>query len=110
MTPYRLSSIPRRLPSMVWFLASLISNSCELKSSLVMYLITIMFLGWRPLKSIISLPSYNSECIHGLASLAKGHGIDVLGFEVMDRRLEGALGKDLEKQVWFGIFISNQKG
>ncbi|KAJ3310564.1 hypothetical protein HDV04_004892 [Boothiomyces sp. JEL0838] len=40
-----------------------------------------------------------SECIHELRALSQIHGIEVLAFDVMDRRLEGALGKDLEKNA-----------
>ena len=52
------------------------------------------------------LESFRMDCMQQLADLSREHGIEVLSFEVMDRRLEGQLGKDLEKQA--EIVLQNQ--
>ena len=52
------------------------------------------------------LESFRMDCMSQLAELSRGHGVEILSFEVMDRRLEGQLGKDLEKQA--EIVLQNQ--
>ncbi|RKO88043.1 hypothetical protein BDK51DRAFT_35245, partial [Blyttiomyces helicus] len=44
------------------------------------------------------LEAFKTECLTELAEQAAAHGIKILSFDVLDRELEGALGKDLEKQ------------
>ncbi|KAI8901215.1 hypothetical protein BC833DRAFT_535857 [Globomyces pollinis-pini] len=40
-----------------------------------------------------------ADCMNDLLEGARLHGIEVISFEVMDRQLEGHLGKDLERQA-----------
>lgn len=42
---------------------------------------------------------FQSECLKELSELAKESGILIESFDVMERMLEGSLGKDLEKQA-----------
>ncbi|KAJ3126821.1 hypothetical protein HK098_007115 [Nowakowskiella sp. JEL0407] len=44
------------------------------------------------------LDSFKSECLKDLTRQAKAYGIVVESFDVLDRELEGKLGKDLEAQ------------
>ncbi|KAI8894764.1 band 7 family-domain-containing protein [Globomyces pollinis-pini] len=43
--------------------------------------------------------AFKSECMKELQEDARKHGIHVLSFEIMDRQLQGSLGKDLERQA-----------
>ena len=45
------------------------------------------------------LESFKTECLNELMDQATGYGIVVESFDVLDRELEGELGKDLEKQA-----------
>ena len=45
------------------------------------------------------LEAFKSECLKDLASHALEYGVLVLSFDVLDRKLEGKLGEDLEKQA-----------
>lgn len=45
------------------------------------------------------LEAFKQECMADLASHAEEYGVQVLSFDVLDRRLEGKLGEDLEKQA-----------
>jgi regulator of protease activity HflC (stomatin/prohibitin superfamily) len=45
------------------------------------------------------LEAFKSECLRDLAEHALEYGVQVLAFDVLDRRLEGKLGDDLEKQA-----------
>jgi regulator of protease activity HflC (stomatin/prohibitin superfamily) len=45
------------------------------------------------------LEAFKAECMNDLASHAIEYGVKVLSFDVLDRRLEGKLGDDLEKQA-----------
>jgi hypothetical protein len=44
------------------------------------------------------LESFKSECLFQLTNQAQAYGVVVESFDVLDRELEGSLGKDLEKQ------------
>ncbi|KAI8828583.1 hypothetical protein BJ741DRAFT_653492 [Chytriomyces cf. hyalinus JEL632] len=44
------------------------------------------------------LDAFKSACLSDLRAQATGYGIIVESFDVLDRELEGALGKDLERQ------------
>ncbi|KAJ3251438.1 hypothetical protein HDU77_005865 [Chytriomyces hyalinus] len=44
------------------------------------------------------LDAFKNACLRDLRSQAEGYGITVESFDVLDRELDGALGKDLEKQ------------
>lgn len=48
---------------------------------------------------MILISQFKSECMRDLASHAIEYGVKVLSFDVLDRRLEGKLGDDLEKQA-----------
>lgn len=45
------------------------------------------------------LEAFKSECLQDLAAHALEYGVLVLSFDVLDRKLEGKLGDDLEKQA-----------
>ncbi|ORY87919.1 hypothetical protein BCR37DRAFT_375881 [Protomyces lactucae-debilis] len=45
------------------------------------------------------LEAFKAECMADLAAHAIEYGVKVLSFDVLDRRLEGKLGDDLEKQA-----------
>jgi len=45
------------------------------------------------------LESFKAECLHELTEQARTYGVVVESFDVLDRELEGALGKDLERQA-----------
>lgn len=45
------------------------------------------------------LESFKSECLHELITQAATYGVVVESFDVLDRELEGDLGKDLERQA-----------
>ena len=45
------------------------------------------------------LEAFKTECLRDLAEHALEYGVQVLAFDVLDRRLEGKLGDDLEKQA-----------
>ncbi|KAF2231600.1 hypothetical protein EV356DRAFT_416396, partial [Viridothelium virens] len=45
------------------------------------------------------LEAFKSECLRSLAEHALEYGVQVLAFDVLDRRLEGKLGDDLEDQA-----------
>jgi regulator of protease activity HflC (stomatin/prohibitin superfamily) len=45
------------------------------------------------------IESFKTECLSELREQAETYGIVVESFDVLDRELEGALGKDLEKQA-----------
>ncbi|KAI8614760.1 hypothetical protein BC830DRAFT_1045882, partial [Chytriomyces sp. MP71] len=44
------------------------------------------------------LDAFRQDCLSDLRAQAAGYGIVVESFDVLDRELEGALGKDLERQ------------
>jgi regulator of protease activity HflC (stomatin/prohibitin superfamily) len=50
-------------------------------------------------KGVPWLESFKSECLLELTAQAQTYGIVVESFDVLDRMLEGALGKDLEEQA-----------
>ncbi|KAI8825630.1 uncharacterized protein EV422DRAFT_563460 [Fimicolochytrium jonesii] len=52
------------------------------------------------------LDSFKNECLHELISQAASNGVAVESFDVLDRELSGALGKDLEHQA--EIVLKNQ--
>ena len=45
------------------------------------------------------LEAFKTECLQDLAAHALEYGVLVLSFDVLDRKLEGKLGDDLEKQA-----------
>jgi regulator of protease activity HflC (stomatin/prohibitin superfamily) len=45
------------------------------------------------------IEAFKSECLRELSEQAVNYGIIVESFDIMDRELEGALGKDLERQA-----------
>lgn len=49
---------------------------------------------------------FKADCEKELQHLSSHHGITILSFDVMDRRLEGKLGSDLERQA--EIVLQNQ--
>jgi len=45
------------------------------------------------------IDQFKQECLRELTEQARKYGIKVESFDIMDRELEGALGKDLERQA-----------
>lgn len=52
------------------------------------------------------LEAFKSECLRELSDHAMEYGVKVLSFDVLDRKLEGKLGDDLEKQA--ELVLKNQ--